>query len=284
LSPTLTPPFEPLGARAFRTPTLAPATHTNSYALGQRQVLLVEPATPYEDEQHEWLAWARGLASTGRELVGVFLTHHHADHCGGAAHFAQQLGLPLWAHEQTARRIDAKVTRLLHEGETIDLDGPSRERWQVLLTPGHAPGHLCLWEQDKRALVVGDMVASVGTILIAPGEGHMRTYLTQLERLTSLDARTALPAHGAPIAEPSQLFRTYVAHRLLREAKVLAALGTFDAGIGAGLDELVAVAYQDTPVAIHPSAKLSLQAHLDKLVEDGKAKHTMQGYAAAEVS
>ena len=35
---------------AARTPTLPPATHTNSYAIGTRQLLLVEPATPYEDE------------------------------------------------------------------------------------------------------------------------------------------------------------------------------------------------------------------------------------------
>lgn len=277
-------PFEPLGARAFRTPTLAPATHTNSYALGSRQLLLVEPATPYEDEQREWLAWARGLASTGRELIGVFLTHHHADHAGGAAHFAKELGLPLWAHEQTAKRIDAPVARLLHEGDVLDLDGPTPERWSVLLTPGHAPGHLCLWEPARRALVVGDMVASVGTILIAPGEGHMRTYIDQLERLASLDAMVALPAHGDPIGAPSQLFRGYVAHRLLREAKVLAALGTFQSAEGASLDELVAVAYQDTPAAIHPIAKLSLQAHLDKLVEDGSAKQTVRGYAAALVS
>ena len=48
-----------------RTPTLPPATHTNSYALGGREVLLVEPATPYEDERREWLAWARAFASPG---------------------------------------------------------------------------------------------------------------------------------------------------------------------------------------------------------------------------
>ena len=67
-----------------RTPTLPPATHTNSYALGTRDVLLVEPATPFEDERRAWLDWARGLASQGRHLVAIFATHHHIDHISGA--------------------------------------------------------------------------------------------------------------------------------------------------------------------------------------------------------
>ena len=75
------------------TPTLAPATHTNSYALGDRDVLLVEPATPHEDEQRAWLAWARGFEGAGRRVVAVALTHHHSDHVGGAALFAEELGV-----------------------------------------------------------------------------------------------------------------------------------------------------------------------------------------------
>ncbi len=90
---------------AARTPTLPPATHTQSYALGERDVLLVEPATPYDDERREWLAWARGLVGSGRRAVALFLTHHHADHASGAAFFAEELDLPLWAHALTAERL-----------------------------------------------------------------------------------------------------------------------------------------------------------------------------------
>ena len=68
---------------AARTPPLPPATDTNSYALGEREVILVEPATPYEDEQRAWVDWARGLAGTGRTPVALFATHYHSDHVGG---------------------------------------------------------------------------------------------------------------------------------------------------------------------------------------------------------
>lgn len=251
-----------------RTPTLLPATHTNSYALGARQLLLVEPSTPYEDEQRAWIEWARALSSSGRELVAVVATHHHPDHVGGAALLSRELGLPLWAHAETAARIDAPVARHLVDGEEITLAGPRDEVWRVLHTPGHAPGHVCLFEPRSRTVVVGDMVASVGTILIAPGDGDMRLYLAQLDRLGALDASVALPAHGDPIDAPTALFAHYVKHRLAREEKIFGFLERSTAALDAG--ELVALSYDDVPAAIWPIARLSVEAHLEKLVADGR--------------
>jgi glyoxylase-like metal-dependent hydrolase (beta-lactamase superfamily II) len=261
---------------AARTPTLPPATHTNSYALGSREVLLVEPATPYEDEQRAWITWARSLPSTGRKPVAIVATHHHVDHIGGVDVLMRELGLPLWAHEATATRVDAPVTRRLVDGETLVLEGQDPESWKVLHTPGHAPGHVCLWNAAERTLVVGDMVASVGTILIAPHDGDMRLYIEQLGRLAELDARVALPAHGEPIDDPTGLFRFYIGHRLAREAKVVAAVSSRGAA-GGTLDEILSRAYEDTPVSVWPVAMLSLKAHLEKLVGDGRVREDGQG-------
>ncbi len=260
------------------TPTLPPATHTQSYALGERECILVEPATPYPGEQKRWLDWARGLAAAGRQLLAIVATHHHPDHVGGAATLCGELGLPLWAHEETARRLQVPVARHLVEGEEIALDGPTRQSWRVMHTPGHAPGHVCLFEPRLGAVVVGDMVASVGTILIEPGEGDMQRYLTELGRLERLDAKTAYPAHGAPITEPSRLFRAYQAHRAMREGAVLAAVRRGPST----LDELLPVAYADTRRELWPFAKLSLEAHLVKLVREGRISTDGERYSPSE--
>ena len=254
---------------AARTPTLPPATETQSYALGEREVLLVEPATPYEDERRDWIEWARSLPSTGRDPVAIFLTHHHGDHVGGAEAFSRGLGLPLWAHAVTAARLPGVgIDRHLADGQSILLDGPSPQRWDVLHTPGHAPGHLCLHEPALGLLVVGDMVASEGTILIEPGDGDMTLYLEQLARLRDLGARTALPAHGAPIAEPAAIFEKYVRHRRMREVKILRVLRAAGPG-GATAPELVPAAYDDAPRAAWSFAALSVAAHLEKLAREG---------------
>lgn len=269
-----------------RTPTLPPATHTNSYAVGEREVLLIEPATPYEDEQRAWLEWARAFPSQGRQLIAIALTHYHPDHIGGAEVFARELGLSLWAHADTAARLpDLPIGRLLKEGEVIVLDGEAPQRWRVLHTPGHAPGHLCFHDEDRGIAVVGDMVATVGTILINPLDGDMSEFLAQLERLAALDFVVALPAHGEPVEadgkgapSPSALFRFYIAHRLAREAKILAVLEQISPD-GASLSALLPLAYADTPVNLFPLARLSLEAHLVKLEREGRARRTSAGWA-----
>jgi len=283
-----------LGVEMFsaRTPTLPPATHTNSYALGGAEVLLVEPATPFEDEQHAWIEWARGLASQGRQAIAIVATHHHPDHVGGAVLLSRELGLPLWAHARTIDRLNepgapsgaagASFGRRLEEGEVLELAGPAPQRWRVLHTPGHAPGHVCLFDEAHGTLIAGDMVASEGTILIEPRDGDMIEYLAQLDRLAGLGAVVALPAHGAPIEHPTALFRHYIAHRLGREAKVAAALEA--AGPGVALDALLPVAYADTPVFLWPLAKLSLEAHLLKLEREGRAARASDGWTSANLS
>ena len=263
---------------AVRTPTLLPATHTNSYALGEREVLLVEPATPYEEERRAFCEWARGLVSKGRRLVGLLVTHHHADHIGGAQFCSRELGLPLWAHRRTAElRPELGVARFVEEDESIVLEGPEDQSWQVMHTPGHASDHVCLFEAGHKVLIAGDMVAGVGTILIEPGDGDMICYLAELERLRRLGAKTVLPAHGQPITNPQEKFAGLISHRLMREEKLIAALRQYRKA-GAELAQLLSTTYDDVPEEALGLAELSLRAHLDKLLVEGRAFQKQDRY------
>jgi len=231
-------------------------------------VLVVEPAPSETSEQRAWVAWVRSLGSRGLRTIAIVCTHHHHDHVGGAGPIAAELELPLWAHQATAARLPGVgIARILEEGNRIRVDGSTPQEWEVLHTPGHAPGHVCLWEARERVLVLGDMIASEGTILIAPGEGDMTQYLEQLRRLEALDAKLGLPSHGEPMESPGGVLRRTHAHRLMREGKVLEAIAKGGAR-GAMVEDVLAEAYSDTPIAVWPIARLSLQAHVDKLVRE----------------
>jgi endoribonuclease LACTB2 len=259
---------------ALRTPTLPPAAHTNMYLVGPDQgpQMVIDPGSPYVDQQSVLDRAISQEADAGRPLALVLLTHHHGDHVGGAVALATRFGVPIAAHANTARRLATKVpvTRELADGE--DVHGVT-----CIYTPGHADGHLCF--EYGNASIVGDMVAGLGTILIDPVEGNMTHYFASLNLLLARPATQLLPAHGPMIADGPAKLREYIAHRTMREDRVLAALrGKSDASA----EELVPVAYADTPKLLWPLAERSLRAHLDKLVGEGRAREVAPGRWTAE--
>ena len=277
VQPIATAPW--IRAVPLRTPTLPPATHTNCYILGESALCVIDPASPWDDERAVLDDVVRALADDGRRVERVLLTHHHVDHVSGAAHLAERLGVPVAAHGETASRLAGRVTvsEILADDDVLPY-GPRGLR--ACFTPGHAPGHLCFVDDAAAAIVAGDMVASVGTIIVEPDDGgDMAVYLDSLRRLRRLvDAgkRWLLPAHGPAIAEAAGKLDFYVQHRLEREGRVLSALSATPQTVL----ELVPPAYPDVPPAIYPLAARSLLAHLIKLERDGKARRDGERWLA----
>jgi len=266
----------------LRTPTLPPATHTNAYLVGTDEVVLVEPASPYPDEVDRAVAWVESARSEGRRPRAILVTHHHPDHVGGATSLAERLGLPLWGHPETAALLEGQVTfdALLRDGDEVVLagrapGGPLTIR--CLHTPGHAPGHLCFYLPATGAMIAGDMVAGVGTILIAPGDGNMGRYLASLRRMKAVGPDVLLPAHGEPIRDPARCLDHYVAHRLAREVRVVEALAERDGP--ATPAELVPTAYADAPRSVWGLAAVSTEAHLIDLERQGRVVRTGDRWA-----
>ncbi|MBW2462678.1 MAG: MBL fold metallo-hydrolase [Deltaproteobacteria bacterium] len=260
----------------LRSPTLPPATHTNCFLVGDSEAVLVEPASPYPEEIDRVVELVEARRAAGGEVVAILATHHHIDHIGGAVALKERLGLPLFGHALTAERLRGLVPfdRLLEHGERIALGAPGEMVLEAVHTPGHAPGHLCFVDTRSGAMIAGDMVAGVGTILIEPTDGDMAVYLESLRAIADREPSMLLPAHGGPIHAVAAKVEQYVSHRLMREHKVFEALrslgerGAEDDWCSPG--ELVPVAYDDAPPAVHPIAALATEAHLIKLEGDGR--------------
>ncbi|MEN3333970.1 MAG: hypothetical protein V7641_3335 [Blastocatellia bacterium] len=262
-----------------KTPTLPPATHTNCYIIGGNEVLIIDPASPYEEEQRELDQFIDALIGEGRRVREIILTHHHPDHTGGVNHLRRRLGVPVAAQSQTAERVGRSIAvdRFIEDNELIELAGEPGWRLRALHTPGHTRGHLCFYEENTGAIITGDLVVGFGTVVIDPPEGNMRQYFDSLHRLLALPKLSSLfPAHGPAIGNARHKLEEYLTHRTGRENKILAAVQA-----GASLpEEIVPVAYTDVTPAMWGLAERSTIAHLEKLEEEGRIARGQNGYQA----
>ncbi|MCY1011271.1 MBL fold metallo-hydrolase [Nannocystis pusilla] len=256
----------------YETPTLPPATATNTLIVGTRRLAVIEPATPFATERAALDALLTERAGVGAEIVAVLVTHHHGDHIGYAFELAQRWGAPIYAHSLTAARVDFPVDVALADGDRLELDDGYVLR--ALFTPGHAPGHLVYCEERTGIAYAGDLVAGIGTILIDPADGgDMSAYLDSLARLGAARPTALVPSHGPVITAPQECLERYITHRRQREGRVLAAL---NAG-ATRMPELLAGAYGDTPREIWWLAERSLDAHLRKLEGEGRVRREADG-------
>ncbi len=263
----------------LQTPTLPPATHTNTYVLGEERLFVVDPAPMDPQEQEKLWVLLDELKEEGRNLEAILLTHYHRDHLGAAAEAQRRYALPLWAHRDTARELpQLSFQRHLEEGEELSLgaspDGRLDWRLRVFHVPGHAPGHLAFRESRYKALLVGDLVSTLSSILIDPRDGHLATYLQSLERLEPLAEGTLYPGHGPPAREGAKVIRAQMAHRKEREARLLAALS----GEPQEIESLVSKVYTDVDQRLFPLAERSLLSGLVKLKEEGRVEPSGEGY------
>ncbi|HXX91372.1 MAG TPA: MBL fold metallo-hydrolase [Acidimicrobiales bacterium] len=232
---------------------------TNTYLVGGDDELVALDPGP-DDEGHLDLVAQVGA---GR-IRHIVVTHTHPDHAPGASGLAARTGAEVVGFDA---RDGFTPDRRATDGFTLAVDG---RRLQALHTPGHASNHLCWLLVEEGIVFSGDHVMQGSTVVIAPPDGDMATYLASLRRLRELEppARAIAPGHGSLLDDPASVVDGIIAHRLEREAKVADALG---AAGRASVDDLLPRVYADVDEALYPVARCSLWAHLRKLGDEGRA-------------
>ena len=253
---------------------------TNSYLVGDPATGFIAIDPGPADAEHLDKLWR----AAGGDIRMIVCTHSHPDHSPGAAPLQALcvqagraappiLGLP---SAPTARAASAFTPdRALQNNELLALMGKAPEgkithTLQVIHTPGHAANHLCLLLQEDGLLFSGDHILNGSTTVIDPPDGNMADYLDSLDRLDALCAEHSvefiLPAHGHVLGGPINGARSAIAklkaHRLAREAKVLAAMQALPDG---SMEDWVQHAYDDVPPRMWPVAQRSLLAHVERI-------------------
>lgn len=235
---------------------------TNSYLIGSDRLSLLDPG-PRDDVQFESFIAAIGDAT----LEYILVTHTHGDHSPGALRLQQTTGAELVGlspPDVAGQDKTFNPARVWKDGDIVDCENYSL---QLIHTPGHVSNHICFLLREEQLLFTGDHVLQGTTSVILPPDGDMGAYLDSLHSLQSLPLRYLAPGHGDIMNDPAAELESLIAHRLKREAKVVARLRQLGS---ADLDQLVLTVYDDVAAHLIPWAKKTLMAHLIKLEREGK--------------
>jgi hydroxyacylglutathione hydrolase len=139
----------------------------------------------------------------------IVLTHCHHDHSGAAPVLKEATGAKLMLSEKEVGCVgddlasvaylfgqqapEYKVDEVLREGMVLDI---GKWKLEVMETPGHSLGSLCLYEKNEKVLFSGDTVFPDGNIGRTDMLGGNTAELVRsIERLAKLDVKTMYPGH-----------------------------------------------------------------------------------------
>jgi hydroxyacylglutathione hydrolase len=164
----------------------------------------------------------------GHTVTAHALTHVHADHQGSSHEICTTLGIPYWVPERESSLAEdadliptaypdtllAKFFIRLFRGPGHPVDRPLREGdviagFTILDTPGHSPGHVSLWRESDRVLILGDVLNNMDVVTGLPGLREPKKALTpdparnreSIKRLGPLEPSLVLFGHGGPLRD-----------------------------------------------------------------------------------
>jgi glyoxylase-like metal-dependent hydrolase (beta-lactamase superfamily II) len=239
---------------------------TGTYIVGRGDVAVIDPG-PLMDAHLAAIL----KATEGERIVAILTTHTHIDHSPLASPLQAISGAPIYG------RADPKTDSGFEEAgeasfrpdiEIADGAQVSGPGWtlEALATPGHASNHVAYALLEENALFSGDHVMGWSTTVVSPPDGDMGAYYASLETVRAREFATLWPTHGPPVTEVEPFLTAYRAHRLAREAQILAALSAGPTTIKA----MVPVMYAAVDPRLHPAAAHSVLAHLIHLTRQGQ--------------
>jgi glyoxylase-like metal-dependent hydrolase (beta-lactamase superfamily II) len=245
---------------------------TNQYVVGKEDVLVVDVALSADSNLDGIIEQAEAMGA--KKIEKILLTHIHSDHCGGALALKKRSGAKLGIHRSRAGYLGGEDFEY-GDGDRIQFGGGEL---QVLHTPGHESGHCCFYDSGDQVLFSGDHILGYGTSVIRPPDGDMTDYLQSLERLLGFNIDLILPGHGPLVGKPEAKIKEYIRHRIMREKQVLGALRKGRETIGS-ITEMI---YVDVSRPLKNVAEFSVQAHLIKLIKEGRVKDESGRYRLIE--
>lgn len=255
--------------------TRAPIGTTNVYLADG---LLVDPAAR-TDELDEAVVHHRSEDPADPGIEAIAVTHTHPDHVGAVAAYAELTATPVFAHADHTDRF-ADATGVDPDGTFRDGESVGDTGVHAVDTPGHASDHVAFAvgghgadDEMPRELLCGDLAVAEGSVVVGAPDGDLRDYLASLERVRDAGYDRLYPGHGSCIDDPETGCQRLIDHRLEREHAILRAV---ESGADT-VDAVVDAAYEKDVTGVKDLARVTVVAHLEKLVAEDRVDGSWSG-------
>ena len=187
---------------------------TNTYVVSnEHHVLLIDPACSNQYEQHQLYQYINSQLSILNSQLSIIATHGHLDHLWGARWATEQWHTPVLMHEAdipmaTAMQSQYELFGIPMKAEPFEKENIQPEiihiqsqmgNFELLETPGHTQGSICLYFPEEKVLFSGDTLFRMGYGRTDLPGGNIGQLIRSLERLFELppDVRV-YSGHGDP--------------------------------------------------------------------------------------
>ncbi|MBI4162362.1 MAG: MBL fold metallo-hydrolase [Candidatus Aenigmarchaeota archaeon] len=145
-----------------------------------------------------------------KDLKTLVNTHYHYDHTGGSKKFRDWLKLDVVIHKMDkdfVEKADTLAEKFSAKARIMTIDNTVKEgqmivtrnfRFQVIHTPGHTPGSICLYDPEHKILFSGDTMSNSGVGRTDLPNSDRTLLLNSLKKISSLSVNYLLPGHGPP--------------------------------------------------------------------------------------
>ena len=189
----------------FQTNTYVLSFSNSSLSEAAHSIIIVDPACSCQYEQQQLYAYIENLKSKIKNpKLSLIATHGHLDHLWGATWATEQWQTPVLMHEADiplakAMQDQYDLFGVRMKAEPFPIENLKFEisNFQLLHTPGHTPGSICLYWPDEKVLISGDTLFQMGYGRTDLPGGNFMQLMNSLECLFKLPADTKVyPGHG----------------------------------------------------------------------------------------
>ena len=187
---------------------------SNVYLIIDERNAIIDAGTGFENEN-----LIKEIKKYVNEIDYIILTHEHFDHCGGAPALKKFFNAKIAMHVDGAKIIEKgmnifssffgvkqerdNVDIKLKDGDYIDT---GRYNLKIIHTPGHSPGSICLYEENKKILFSGDTIFLYGGIGRTDFYGGSRQLLLKsIKKISKFQINALYPGHGEYTEENAYL-------------------------------------------------------------------------------